>query len=87
MLLWTVVFWISYIKWYKFYNNNLLVVLGSKQQGAGEKGGVETREPQTGGLSVNSCVVSLSLNSFTYFAEMSSYFSKKTNKRKVRKMS
>ena len=27
------VFWISFIKWYKFYNNNLLVVLGSKQKG------------------------------------------------------
>ena len=30
-LLWTDAFWISYIKWYKFYNNNLSVVLGSKQ--------------------------------------------------------
>ena len=26
-------FWISYIKWYKFYNNNLSVVLVSKQKG------------------------------------------------------
>ena len=32
-LLWTDVFWISYIKWYKFYNKNLSVVLGSKQRG------------------------------------------------------
>ena len=33
VLLWTEVFWISYIKWYKFCNNNLLVVLRSKQGG------------------------------------------------------
>ena len=32
-LLSTDFFWISYIKWYKFYNNNLLVVSGSKQEG------------------------------------------------------
>ena len=31
--LWTEVFWISYIKWYKFYNNNLSVVSVSKQGG------------------------------------------------------
>ena len=32
-LLWTDVFLISYIKWYKFYSNDLSVVLGSKQGG------------------------------------------------------
>ena len=32
-LLWTDVFWKSYRIWYKFYNNTLLVVLGSKQRG------------------------------------------------------
>ena len=32
-LLWTDVFWISYIKWCKFDNNNLSIVLGSKQGG------------------------------------------------------
>ena len=32
-LLWTDTFWISYIKWFKFYNNNLSVVLGNKQGG------------------------------------------------------
>ena len=32
-LLGTNIFWISYIKWYKFYSNNLSVVLGSKQGG------------------------------------------------------
>ena len=31
VFLWTGIFWISYIKWYKFYNNNLSVVLGTKQ--------------------------------------------------------
>ena len=30
-LLWTEIFWVSYIKWCKFCNNNLSVVLGSKQ--------------------------------------------------------
>ena len=39
----------------------------------------------TQGLSVNLIVDSLSLNFLVYFAEMSSYFSMKTNKRKVRK--
>ena len=44
VLLWTDVFWISYIIWYKFYsnNNNLSIVLGSKQRGY-----VETCELQT----------------------------------------
>ena len=32
-LLWTDVFWISHIKWYKFYNNKSSVVLASKQTG------------------------------------------------------
>ena len=32
-LLWTDVFWVSYIKWYKFYNNDLSAVLGRKQGG------------------------------------------------------
>ena len=26
-------FWMSYIKWYKFYNNNSSVILGSKKRG------------------------------------------------------
>ena len=69
------VFWISYIKLFKFCNNNLLVVLGSKQ------GGVETCEPQTGGLSVNSIVDSPSLNFLIYFVEISSYFSTKLHAR------
>ena len=55
-LLSTDFFWISYMKWYKFYNNNLSVVLGSKQ------GDVETRKPQAQGLSINSTADSLSLN-------------------------
>ena len=48
-------------------------------------GAVETCEPQTQGLSVNSIGDSLSLNFLIYFAKMSSYFSIKTKKRKVRK--
>ena len=50
----------------------------------GSKGDFETREPQTLGLCVNSIADSLGLNSFVYFAEMLSYFSMKTNERKVR---
>ena len=55
---------------------------GVKREGGG---GVESREPQTRGLSVNSIADPLSLNFVVWFAEMSSYFSMKTNKRKVRK--
>ena len=32
-LLWTDIFRISYIKWYKFWNSSLLVILGSRQGG------------------------------------------------------
>ena len=74
VLLWTDIFWISYIKWYKFYNSNLSVVLGSKP------GGAETCEPQTWELSINSIVDSLSLKFLVYFAKMSSYFSQNSLK-------
>ena len=70
--------WISYVKWYKFDNNNLSVMLGRKQ---GED--VETRESQTRGLSVISIVDSLYLNFLVYLAEMSNWFLMKTNKRKL----
>ena len=73
-LLWTDVFWISYIKWYKFYNNNLLVVLGTANL-----------KPQTRKLIVNSFAGSLIFNFLGYFAEISSYFSMKKNRTKVRK--
>ena len=76
-LLWKDGFWVSYVKWCKFYNNNLLVVLGSKQ---GDD--VETREPQARGLSVNSIADSLFLTFLIYFAEMWNYFLMKVNKRK-----
>ena len=69
-----------YIEWYKFYSNNLLVILGSKQGGD-----VETHEHQTCGLSANSIADFISLNFLAYFAKMSSYLSIKTNKRKLRK--
>ena len=71
-------FWMSYIKWYKFYNNNLLVVLGSTR-GATWK----LVNPNERRLNVNSIADSLSLNVLVYFVEMSSYFSMKANKRKV----
>ena len=76
-LLWKDGFWVSYVKWCKFYNNNLLVVLESKQ---GDD--VETREPQARGLSVNSIADSLFLTFLIYFAEMWNYFLMKVNKRK-----
>ena len=73
-LLWTDVFWIAYINWYKLCGNNLSVVLGSKQEG------VETRENQIRGMSVNSISDSLSLTCLVYFAKMPNYFLTKTNK-------
>ena len=48
-------------------------------------GDVGTQEPQKRGLSVNSIADSLGLNLCGYFAEVLSYFSMKTNRRKVRK--
>ena len=78
--LWTDVFWISSTKCYKFYNNKLLVVLGSQQVGTLELG-----EPQKRGLSIYSIADSLGLNLLGHFAEVLSYFSMKTNRRKVRK--
>ena len=71
-LLWTDVFWISYIKWYKFYNNNLLVVLGTANL-----------KPQTRKLIVNSFAGSLIFNFLGYFAEMSSYFQWKKTEQKL----
>ena len=46
---------------------------------------IETHEPQTRRLSINLIADSLSLNFLVYFDRMSTYFSMKTNKRKVRK--
>ena len=46
---------------------------------------IETHEPQTRRLSIDLTADSLSLNFLVYFDRMSSYFSMKTNKRKVRK--
>ena len=40
------------------------------------KDDLKTREPQTGGLSVNSTADSLSLNFLVYFGKMSRYFSR-----------
>ena len=46
---------------------------------------METREPQTQGLSINSIDDSLNFNFLVYFSEMSSYFSMKIKKGVVRK--
>ena len=78
-LLWTDVFWISYINWYKFYNINLLVVLGSKQGGTLKLVNLKL----AGWASIQ--LLTLSLTFLVCFTEMSSHFSIKTNKRKVRK--
>ena len=78
VLLWTDVFWISYIKCYKFKNNNLSVLLVSKQGGRWNSWTPNTRTERQ-----FNCW--LCLNFLVYFAGMSSYFSMKTNKRKVRK--
>ena len=64
-------FWISYIKWYKFYDNDLSVVLGSKQ-------GWRWIE-----LSVNSIADSLGLNFLVYFVEMQVIFQWKQTKDKL----
>ena len=78
-LLWTDVFWISYINWYEFYNINLLVVLGSKQGGTLKLVNLKL----AGWASIQ--LLTLSLTFLVCFTEMSSHFSIKTNKRKVRK--
>ena len=56
-----------------------MLVLGSQQAD------VETWKPQTRGLSISSIADLLSLNFLGYVAKITSYFSMKTNKRKVRK--
>ena len=48
-------------------------------------GHVESCEPQTRGLNINSVAGSFSPNLLVYFAEISSYFSMKRTKRKLRK--
>ena len=78
-LLWTDVFWLSYIKWYKFYNNKLLVILRSQQAGTLKLGNSKHKDWASIQL------LTLYLNFLDYFAEMSSYFSMSTNKREVRK--
>ena len=65
------------MKWYKFYNNNLLVVLGSKQGGTLKLVNPNTR------LSVNSIADSLIPNFPCLLAEMSSYFQSKQTKEKL----
>ena len=63
VLLWTDVFWILCRKWYKFYNNNLSVVLLSKQGGTVKLVNARTERQF-------SCWLFLSLNFFVYFTEI-----------------
>ena len=78
-LLWTDVFWISYIKWCKFYNNNLPVVLGNIKRST-----LKLVNPEYEDWAFQR-TDSLSIHFLVYFSEMSSYFLMNTNKRKVRK--
>ena len=64
-LLWTDALWISYIKWYKLYNNNLSVVLRSKQGGKLKLMNTRTKRQFNCWL-----VLSLSLNCLVYFTEI-----------------
>ena len=78
--LWTDVFLISYIKWYKFYNNNLFVILESQHGGT-----LKFVNPNTRTGRQYNCWLSLSLSINFLFTLPRSYFSVKTNKGKVRK--
>ena len=65
-------FRISYIKWYKFYNNNLLAVLGTTNS-----------KPQTRELIVNSVSGSFIFNFLGYFAESQVIFQWEKTKQKL----
>ena len=78
-LLWTDVFWISYINRYKLYNNDLSVILGSKQGGSLKLVNPKHEDWKSVQL------LTLSVLTFLFTLSMSSYFLTKTNKRKVRK--
>ena len=65
-------FRISYIQWYKFYNNNLLAVLGTTNS-----------KPQTRELIVNSVSGSFIFNFLGYFAESQVIFQWKKTKQKL----
>ena len=72
-------FLILYKKCYKFYNANSLVFLRGKQRET-----LKLVNPkQKDWVSIE--LLTLSFNFLVYFNEMSSYFSMKANKRKVRK--
>ena len=70
---------IIYIKWYKFYNNHLLVDLGSQKVVTLKLGNPKHKDWASFQL------LTLCLDFLDYFAEMSSYFQMKTNKRTNKK--
>ena len=75
------VFLILYKKCYKFYDTNLSALKRPRsKQGETLK---LVNPKQKDWVSIE--LLTLSFNFLVYFAEMSSYFSMKTNKRKVRK--
>ena len=82
--LWTDVFLISYIKWYKFYNNNLFVILESQHGGTLKFVNPNTRT----GRQYNcwlSLSLSLSINFLFTLPRCQVIFQWKQNKGKVRK--
>ena len=76
-LLWTEVFRISHIKWYKFYNYNLLVALRGKQGRTLKLVNLKHKDQASIQL------LTLCLNLLVYFAEMASYFPMKAKRKKL----
>ena len=65
-------FWISYIKWYKFYDNNLSVVLRCKQGGCWNSWTPDTMTERQ-----------FNSNFLVYFAKMLNIFKRKQTKEKL----
>ena len=65
-----------HVKWYKLYNNNLFVVLGSKLEGTLQI--VNPKHEDWASIQL----LALTLNVLVYFVEMPSYFSRKTKPKK-----
>ena len=79
-ILWTDIFWISYIKWYKPYSNNLSIVLGSKHGGGGALKLVKPK--QWASIQFADSLCSELSCALCWDVKL---FSNKTSKRKVRK--
>ena len=76
-LLGTDAFWISYIKWYKFYSNNSLAVLGSQKVETLKLGNPKHKDWGSVQLLI------LCLNFLGYFAECQVIFQWKQTKEKL----